>query len=224
MNKLKNKKVFILIAILLLIIIVVSIFLVNRSKTQKIGKNSSSQEIVDYILNISSYDATINVEIKSNKNSNKYILKQQYIKDEISTQEVIEPSNIQGIKIVKSENSLKLENTNLNLSTVLENYNYIGDNVLDLNCFIEDYKNNGESNFEEKNNEIIMKTTTNNDNKYTKNKTLYIDRNTGNPIKMEISDINKNIVIYILYNEVKIDNLNRENILAFNLYDIKQEI
>lgn len=220
----KNKKIFIFIAILLLIIIIFSFFVINKSKTQKIGKNSNSQEVVDYILNISSYEVTINVETKNNKNSNKYILKQQYIKDKASTQEVLEPSNISGVKIIKNGNNLKLENTNLNLNTILENYDYIGNNVLDLNCFIEDYKNSQDSNYEEKNNEIIMKTTTNNENKYTKNKILYIDKSTGNPIKMEITDINQNTTISILYKEVKIDSLNEENILAFNLYNMQKEV
>ena len=52
----------------------------NKNKTAKnlkIGNNSSSQEIVDYILNISSYETQIEVEVKSNKNSNKYKMKQK---------------------------------------------------------------------------------------------------------------------------------------------------
>ena len=53
--------------------------------------NSSSQEIVDYILNISSYETQIEVEVKSNKNSNKYKMKQTYIDNNNTTQEVIEP-------------------------------------------------------------------------------------------------------------------------------------
>ena len=220
----KNKKIIFFLIILILSLILITFFCLNGSKQQKIGKNSSSQEIVDYILNISSYEATIEVETNSNKNSNKYILKQQYIDDGSSSQEVLEPSNIQGIKIIKSESNLKLENTNLNLSTILENYNYMADNVLDLNCFIEDYKNNNESSFEEKNNEIIMRTKTNNDNKYTKNKTLYVDRKTGNPTKMEVKDINQNTTVYILYKEVKINSLNKNNILAFNLYNMQKEV
>lgn len=220
----KNKKILILIAIVVLIITIVLVFLTNMSKTQKIGKNSSSQEIVDYILNINSYEATIEVETKSNKNSNKYILKQQYIKDKACTQEVLEPTNIAGVKIIKKEDSLSLENTTLNLSTIIENYNYLSDNCLDLNCFIEDYVQNNSSNYEEKNGQIIMNTTSNNNNKYTKNKTLYVDRNTGNPIKMEITDNNKNTTVYILYKEVKINSLNEKNILAFNLYNVQKEV
>ena len=220
----KGKKIFIFITILILFIIIIMFFFINKGKTKKIGNNSSSQEIVDYILNISSYELTLNVEINSNKNSNKYILKQQYISPDVSTQEVLEPSNIQGIKIIKEGNNLKLVNTKLNISTVLENYDYIADNALDLNCFIEDYKANEESEFEEKENEIIMKTKSNNENKYTKNKVLYIDKNTGNPTKMEITDINKSTTVNILYKEVKINSLDKQNILAFNLYNMKKQI
>ena len=218
----KNKKIILFIVMLILIIIIISVFFINKSKTTKIGKNSSSQEIVDYILNISSYEVTIEAEIKSNKNSNKYILKQQYINDGTSTQEVLEPSNIKGVKIIKSDNNLKLENTNLNLTSILENYDYIADNVLDLCYFIEDYKQSQDSNYEEKDDQIIMTTKTNNENRYTKNKTLYIDRKTGNPIKMEVRDVNKNTTVYILYKEVKINSLDKKNILAFNLYNMSK--
>ena len=231
MNKDNNKKILVLILILIIITIfsfVIVNFTIDKSKNKKIGKNSSNQEIVDYVLNISHYETVISVEINSNKNSNKYILKQRYINDNannsISEQEVIEPSNVSGIKIIKNNNELKITNTNLNLNTVLENYNYIGDNVLDLNCFIEDYKMYPDSNYEEKDNQIIMKTATNNENKYTKNKTLYVDKNTGNPVKMEITDINQNATINILYKEVKIDELNTKNNLAFDLYNMKKQV
>ena len=191
---------------------------------KKIGNNSTSQEIVDYILNISSYEAKIEVEVKSNKNTNKYILKQQYISPDVATQEVLEPSNISGIKIIKKGNDLKLENTSLNLSNIFENYEYLADNALDLSCFIEDYKKSQNSNYEEKDNKIIMNVQTKNENKYRQSKKLYIDKSTGNPLKMEITDINQNITVYILYNEVKINSLDKQNILAFRLYNTKQEI
>ena len=96
------------------------------------------------------------MEVKSNKNTNKYILKQQYISPDVATQEVLEPSNISGIKIIKKGNDLKLENTSLNLSNIFENYEYLADNALDLSCFIEDYKESQNSNYEEKDNKIIM--------------------------------------------------------------------
>lgn len=222
----KNKKKIILLIIVIITIIItfITFFCVKKGKSKKIGNNSSSQEIVDYILNIRSYEVKADIEVKSNKNSTKYILKQQYIKPDINTQEVLEPSNIQGTKIIKNGNNLKLENTKLNLSNVLENYNYIADNALDLICFIENYKENDQSNYEENENEIIMKTQSKIENKYTKNKKLYLDKNTGNPTKIEIKDINQNIVVYILYKEVKINGLNKQNILAFNLYNIKREV
>ena len=220
----KNKKIIFITLVVILILAILIIFLSNKTNVKKIGNNSTIQEIVDYILNISSYEAKIEVEVKSNKNTNKYILKQQYISPDVATQEVLEPSNISGIKIIKKGNDLKLENTSLNLSNIFENYEYLADNALDLSCFIEDYKESQNSNYEEKDNKIIMNVQTKNENKYRQSKKLYIDKSTGNPLKMEITDINQNITVYILYNEVKINSLDKQNILAFRLYNTKQEI
>ena len=201
----KNKKIIFITLVVILILAILIIFLLNKTNVKKIGNNSTSQEIVDYILNISSYEAKIEVEVKSNKNTNKYILKQQYISPDVATQEVLEPSNISGIKIIKKGNDLKLENTSLNLSNIFENYEYLADNALDLSCFIEDYKESQNSNYEEKDNKIIMNVQTKNENKYRQSKKLYIDKSTGNPLKMEITDTNQNITVYILYNEVKVN-------------------
>ena len=143
--------------ILLIIILLISggiIFYKKSIKNSKIGNNKNSQEIVDYILNLSSYETQITVNITSNKNNNKYILKQEFQKDALNIQEVIEPSNIAGIKIINDGTNLKIENSNLNLSTILENYTYLGNNCLDLSTFIEEYKTNNTSNYEENENEI----------------------------------------------------------------------
>lgn len=176
----------------------------NTAKVSKIGNNSSSQEIVEYILNINSYQSKIDVEIQSNKNAGQYIIKQEYKKNEFNMQEIIEPENIQGIKIIKKDNKLSLENSKLELTSVLENYKYVTDNVLDLESFIENYKTDNNANYEEKNNQIIMNTS-NDANKYTKYRKLYIDLNTGNPTKMEIMDTNKNTTINIIYSEISIN-------------------
>ena len=201
----KRKKIFIV--LILLSILSISIFLIffrkNTAKNLRIGNNTTSQEIVDYILNISSYETKIEVDVKSNKNENKYILKQKYNGPEENEQEVIEPSNIAGVKIIKNGKTLKLENTNLNLTSVLNNYEYISDNDLDLSSFIKHYKEDETAEWKEKDNEIIMKTSSG--EKTKKVMTLYIKKETGMPTKMEIQDTNKNIVVYILYNEVTVN-------------------
>lgn len=198
-----NKKIFLISILFIAMIGIVIFFLFFNNKTAKnikIGNTSNSQEIVDRILNINSYEFKVEVEVNTNKNQNKYILKQQYKSPDEETQEVIEPSNIAGIKIIRKENLLRLENTNLNLSSIFENYQYLSDNCLDLTSFIKDYKQNKESKWEEKNNQIVMKT-----NNKEQEKTLNIDKNTGKPTKLEIRWTNKNESIYILYNEVTIN-------------------
>lgn len=206
------KKISIFIIILVIILVSILTFFIffnnKEAKKNKIGNNSSSQEIVDYILNISSYNTIIDVEVRSNKNENKYKIKQQYKRDEINSQEIIEPTNIQGVKIVKEKEGLKIENTKLNLSTVFEKYNYVADNILDLESFIENYKNSAKSVYEEKNDKIIMNTVDDKNERNTKNKILYIEKSTGKPTEMEIKDTNNNTTIYIKYIEVYVNSLN----------------
>lgn len=201
-----KKKTFFLITIIIFLIILISIFYINASKKSKIGHTNNSQEIVANILNISSYNATIDVKVVSNKNENKYIIKQEYKSKDSNLQEVIEPSNIAGTKIIKEGNKLILENSSLNLSSIIENYQYISSNNLDLSSFIEDYKNDSRADYEENENEIKMyavgDTNNNSDNKCKK--TLYIDKKTNLPKQLEIEWTNKNNKVYILYNEVEI--------------------
>ena len=199
-----KKKYWFMLLIIILIGMIFLIFYKNSVKNLKIGNNKNSQEIVDYILNLSSYEARVTVDVTSNKNMNKYILKQTYQTPNISTQEVIEPSNISGVKIENNGTNLKIENSNLNLSSILENYNYLGDNCLDLYSFIEDYKKGSNSKFEENDTEILMKTTSQIENIYIQEKILHIDKETYLPTQMEIKDNNQKTTIYILYNEVKV--------------------
>lgn len=210
MNRFENKKIIknskkiyisILILILILFVIFFAFFMVKNFKT---GNNKSSQDMVNDVLNIKSYNATIEVEVKSNKNQNKYIIEQSYKNENENSQEVIEPSNIKGVKIIKENGVLKLENSKLNLLSVFENYSYLSENDLDLSSFINEYKNNKNSNYTENNDEIVMKT----ENINSKNKTikkLYINKKNGKIEKMEIEDTNKKIAVYILYREVNVN-------------------
>ncbi len=200
-----KKKYRLMLLIIILLIIGGIIFYKKSIKNSKTGENKNSQEIIDYILNLSSYKTKITVNITSNKNNNKYILKQEFKGNKENIQEVIEPSNIAGIKIINDGTNLKIENSNLNLNTIIENYTYLGNNCLDLSTFIENYKVNNKSNYEENENEIIMKTIVESDNIYVKEEILYIDRSTMKPTKMEIKDDKQKTRIYILYNEVEIN-------------------
>ena len=196
MKKDNKLKIIICILLILSIFIICYFFMV---KNIKIGNNKNSQEMVDDILNMKTYEAIIEVEVNSNKNQNKYVLKQKYNEEE-SYQEVLEPSNIKGVKITRTEGNLKLENSNLNLTSIFENYSYLSENNLDLSCFINDYKSNNNSKYREDDNQIVMETNSNNDCKI-----LYINKKTGKPEKLEIVDANKKNTVYILYKEVDVN-------------------
>lgn len=193
---LKKKKTLALVIVILVISIFFLIFLFKMAKNNKFGNNNISQEeSLKKILNMTSYEAKIEVQVKSNKNTNTYKIYQEYEKDKKSIQEVLEPENIKGVRIEKTEEKLKLENTKLNLTTFFDRYDKININDLDLNSFILQYLEDEEKQTEEFREEIVLK---------TKNKMLYLNKKTKLPTKMEIKDDNKNTKVYILYNEITI--------------------
>ena len=200
----KNKKLFFIIFIIILIVIISIIIFKNMTKNKKNGNNMSSQEIVDKILSTSFYKSKIYVEVISNKNRNKYILTQEYNSENECIQEVIEPENIAGIKIIKKDNKLILQNSQLNLNTIFENYKGLDDNNLDLNNFLKEYKENNNSFFEENDEEIIMQIKSKKENPYIKNKFLYIKKENAIPTKLIIKDDNQNTKIIIEYNEIEL--------------------
>ncbi len=199
-----KKRNILYLLLIIVVIVILGIFIKNMTKSTKIGNTNISQEID--IFNISSYEATIDITVYSNKNENKYKIKQKCKSGVESSQEIIEPSNIAGVKIIQEENQLKIENSKLNLTKIIENYPYITDNCIDLDSFVKDYKQNETSNMKEENDTIILETTSNTQNPYIKHKTLTIDKKTGKPLKMEIKADNQKTSIYILYSEVKIKN------------------
>lgn len=211
-EKIKNKKFLITFFVILLISIFIIFFIKNNYKNFKTGNNMSNksiEEIEEYILNISSYEATVQVTIESNKNTNKYVISQQYISPNKSKQIVLEPSNIEGLEIEYDGQKLSINNTRLNLSKIYENYEYVVGNFLNLESFIEDYKSckeQGKTILYEENNEFVLEVEQNN-NKYVFNKKLYISQETGKPTKLLIDDINEKTVVYILYNEISINDL-----------------
>ena len=201
MKKTKLVKIVLLIFIIIFFLI---FFLKNNYKNIKVG-NNSIEEVEEYILNISSYEAKLELIVKSNKNTNRYIILQTYNKPDKTKQVVIEPENIAGLEIEYDGQNLILRNTKLNIEKVYENYKYLTDNFFTLETFIKEYEQlkNNKTNLYEESENIIMEVEVNK-NKYVYKKTLYIDKNSLEPTKLMIQDINEENIVYILYNEIEI--------------------
>ena len=220
------KKIFIV--TLVIILIIIAFFIKFNYKSFKFGNtmiNKSAESIKQYILDINSYELTADITVESNKNRNSYIIKEKCIKEnKMFKQEIIEPENIKGTTFIYDGTNLKIENTKLSLSKIYENYSYIGENSITLMRFINDFKNSEESKVLENENEVILETKLKNGNKYIAYKKLYISKDNGTPLKLEILDITQKTTIYILYNEIKINNLQKEDVLAFKVEDIVNDI
>ena len=222
-----NNKKIIFIIISVLLIIGSSLFLFkNNYKKVNLGNNitKSQEKLEEYILNINSYEAEVEVTINSNKNTNKYLIKQKFCSPNTFSQEVIQPENIAGLKTILDGEKLTIENSKINLTQIYENYEYLNENSLSLYDFIQDYMQDTNSKYIKNEDNIILETKPKQENPYLKNKKLYLDGKTGMPIKMEVQDNNQNTLVYILYKEVKINSTNRESIIAFKLLDHKTNI
>ena len=204
-KKSKTKKIKFIILFLITLIIFITIFIKNHYKFSENGNNinsKQSEEIVNDILNISSYKAEIEMTVTGNKNTSKYKMTQAYTKPNICTQEIIEPSNIAGLKIMYNENTLYINNTNLNLETIYKDYPYIAENIIWLSDFINIYSNDNNKEIVEEKEEIVLKCKKEG-NKYNVYYELNIDKKTGKPTKLLIRDVNKKEVVYIVYTKVE---------------------
>jgi len=201
-----KKTKIVLISIFSIILIFIAIFTIFNYKNDKSGNtiiNQSEEGIIDYILNISNYEATLDITVETNKNTNKYKIKQS-LNGKISRQEVMEPSNIAGVITEYDGENLKVINSQLNLEKTFQNYNYIIDNKLWLDSFIKDYQKYSNSKVTIEDDEVILEVKDEDDKKYNVYKKLYIDKKTGKPTKMIVQDINQKTLVYILYTEIKI--------------------
>ena len=95
----KNIKNFL---IILIIIFVLIFFLQLAYKTVRIGNNidKSTDDLIEYILNLSSYEAKLEVTVNSNKTTNKYVLEQYYLEPNYSKQIVLEPKNVENMETI----------------------------------------------------------------------------------------------------------------------------
>lgn len=198
----KKKTIIIIFLIFIICVLGIIIFIKKQNNTYKIlnvGNNSNENitldEIEKMLLNIKYYEATIEVTVKSNKNTNKYLMKQVHCAEQ-DIQTIIEPSDLEGVEMIYRDNKLEVKNSKLNVSKIYSDYPYIDDNALWLNSFLKDYKNVNPKIKEEKN-EFIIEIES-----QKIKKRLYIEKNSKNISKMEITDANKNDRVYILYNEI----------------------
>lgn len=202
-----KKKLFIF-SCMIIFFILLLFFLKFNYKKINLGNNKnnkSASQIKELVFNISSYDAQIEVVVESNKNSNKYMLKQKYKRDCYEEQIVLKPECIEGLKMSYSDGVLKIDNSKYNLSKIYEGYPYLSSNVLCLSSFIEDCKKDRNSvDFFEDNNQFVFSLKSEK-NKYLVNRLLYVEKGTGIPKKMVVQDYNNKNVIYILYNEIDLN-------------------
>ena len=164
------------------------------------------QEMESNLWKMSKYQATIEVTIQSNKNTNTYTCKQEYEKQgekEVATQEILQPENLKGFQIIRRGEQLEVRNTTFNLSKIYEKYDEMLKNDLWLDDFLADYQESPNKEKLEEENAIVFQIQKE-DRPYQIKKKLYVSKETGKPQKLVIEDKNQKNRVYILYKEIEI--------------------
>ena len=195
----KNKRFLFIFAL-----ICITIFCIIYYIFLKFGNNNSKEKIVDEILNsFNVYEADVQVEVHSNKNTNLYNM-HQLVNHKISRYVINEPEEINGFSFELEEERLVIKNEEYNLEKIYNKYNEIMNNSFFLNVFSNDCKENGFK-IEEIEKQIIIKVTLNNNkNTYIRYKELYVDKDSKLPTELIIKDDKQNTYTSIKYNNVKI--------------------
>lgn len=196
-----NKKIVFIFAIICITIFLIFYYIFRISGNNII--RNQNEFVEDILKKLEKYEANIEVTVVSNKNENVYNM-QQIVDEEKSKLIVNSPENVKGLEIELKDGNLKITNAKTNMEKIYENYKAIINNSLFISAFIEDYKNN-EVEILETEEEIIIKINLKeNNNTYIKSKELYLDKESGVPIKLLIKDNVQKINTSIIYNDIKI--------------------
>lgn len=207
-----KRKIFIIFIIILLILIL--FFVIRKIKNGNNISNKSADEIIEYILNIQSYEADVTINITTNKTNNTYKAKQQYLKNEkIYKQKITDDKYLDEMTICYNNETLTITNSKIEPAIIYNKYGELVQNNLSLESFINDYNSNKNSTIEENNEYIILYVPKDDKNDV---KSLYINKSTNKISKMIIENGTQKSTTYIEYNEIKINSLQKEDILAFN--------
>ena len=195
-------KFFILCIIVIIIVVFFQKFTKINYKSEEKGNNKNIQEIEEYFLKQNSYNAKLEVTVKSNKNVNYYKIEQSVNLPKEVKQVITSPEDVAGIELIYKEGKLEIRNSKYNLSKIYKDYPYISSNNLFLTSFLEGYKNAKEKEIKEVEGKVEMEYKSN-INKFNAKQKLYINKSTLKPETLDIFDINNNAKINIIYNEIE---------------------
>ena len=197
-------KIIAFIIIIIVTLLICNFFVKTNYKLEQNGNNKSIQEIEQYILNVTSYKAKINVTVSSNKNANFYEFEQEVRGQSYSKQLAISPDSLAGMEIIYESGVITIQNTQYSLSNIYENYPFISTNSLFLTSFIEGYRNSESKNITEVDEKIQMSYISE-INKYNNKQILYINKAKLEPENLQVYDINNELKVDIKYNEIELN-------------------
>ena len=196
-----NKKMMFIFAIICMIIFLIFYYIFCISGNNII--RNQKEFVEDIFEDLESYEANIDVIVKSNKNENIYNI-DQIVNGENSKLIINSPDSVKGLEIEINEDNLRIINRKTNMEKVYENYKSIINNSLFINCLIEEFEKFPSEILENENDIIVKINLGRKNNTYIKSKELYLNKKTKLPTKIVIKDDNQKVNTSIIYNDIKV--------------------
>ena len=132
-----NKKNVFIFAIICIIVFSIFYYIFCISGNNII--RNQKEFVEDVFKKLKSYESDIEVTIISNKNENKYNIK-QIVDGENSRLIINSPENVKGLEIENKDGNLRITNNKSNMQKVYENYKSLINNALFIESFIKDFE------------------------------------------------------------------------------------
>lgn len=184
-------------------LLLITIFLIVSSigcQTKEYTKEEVYKNFQDQVSKIESYTCTAEIEVVGNKGKSNYTLKHYYKKPDTYKLEVISPEHLKGKTMEYKENKIIIKNPDIDDFIELPNsgnneqYLFVGD-------FMKNYFQNEEMIMEFSDSDLVLKTNIPGDNRNFNKQTLYINKESKKPERMEILDKEENIICTVKYKD-----------------------
>lgn len=170
---------------LLTVFIFIIINLIGCKSLTKQTKEQIYEDFQKQITSMTSYTCKANITIINNKTQSNYTINHTYKKPAYYKLEVIKPENLNGKVMEYYKDKIIIKNKQLDDVVELPN---IGNNKLYLfiGDFVKDFSKEDSINIKDSNKQLILEKDISQESNYLSKQILYIDKNTKNPVKMEI--------------------------------------
>ena len=192
--------------VLFILISIILIGCATESEKEKTPQEPSKEaKIIEYLQNINKFEADVIVTYFSNKNINKYRMLQQVESMVGYTITITEPERVAGNITIATAEGIMQKNTRLNLSFSQEARDSNVSSSIILTNFVDTFLSSSDKIINDHGDIIKLTVKLDGDNLYAAASSLWLDRETLTPKRLNTYDIDNGLRIEVIFLSINIE-------------------